>query len=68
MTWRRSGPLAREIPDIFRHGWRRAGKFRNDDGGGDSFAVGLRMIAKTGAGRGASTHCVSPLERQYEEI
>ena len=26
-------PLAREIPDIFRHGWRRAGKFRNDDGG-----------------------------------
>ena len=25
-----SGPLAREIPDIFRHGWRRAGKFRND--------------------------------------
>ena len=29
-----SGPLAREIPDIFRHGWRRAGKFRNDGGGG----------------------------------
>ena len=28
----RSGPLAREIPDIFRRGWRRAGKFRNDDG------------------------------------
>ena len=28
-----SGPLAREIPDIFRHGWRRAGKFRNDGGG-----------------------------------
>ena len=26
----RSGPLAREIPDVFRHGWRRAGKFRND--------------------------------------
>ena len=28
-----SGPLAREIPDIFRHGWRHAGKFRNDGGG-----------------------------------
>ena len=24
--------LAAEIPDIFRHGCRRAGKFRNDDG------------------------------------
>ena len=31
---RHSGPLAREIPDIFRHGCRRAGKFRNDDRGG----------------------------------
>ena len=28
----KSARLAAEIPDIFRHGWRRAGKFRNDDG------------------------------------
>ena len=28
----RQARLAAEIPDIFRHGWRRAGKFRNDDG------------------------------------
>ena len=42
--WRRSGPLAREIPDIFRHGWRRAGKFRNDDGGwGRCFRRCVRM-------------------------
>ena len=38
-----SGPLAREIPDIFRHGWRRAGKFRNDDRGGVS--SGLRAAS-----------------------
>ena len=49
---RHSGPLAREIPDIFRHGWRRAGKFRNDDRGVWPFV--LRVVAGAGMRSGAS--------------
>ena len=41
---RSSGPLAREIPDIFRHGWRRAGKFRNDGGWGAAARVFLFWV------------------------
>ena len=57
--------LAAEIPDIFRHGWRRAGKFRNDDG------LGVVAVCSEGGrrgmtGRGASTHCAKALDWQYE--
>ena len=41
-----SDPLSREIPDIFRHGCRRVGKFRNDDGGG--ILLQARKLGTTG--------------------
>ena len=61
---RHSGPLAREIPDIFRHGWRRAGKFRNDDVLGGLWGA-LLGIPDSCCGSGRHS---GPLAREIPDI